>query len=165
MPETGTDRIHSEDDGAVMPAAVRAAFAAFPEAPRQTLLAVRRLILATASATPGVGPLTETLRWGEPAYLTVATRSGATVRLGVPRGRAGHCAIYVSCRSALVDTFRSLFPDTLAFEGDRAILLPAASPIPEAALATCLAIALTWHRRPRGTGQRIGANSRATGAP
>jgi hypothetical protein len=36
-------------------------------------------------ATPGVGALHETLKWGQPAYLTPETRSGTTLRLGVPK--------------------------------------------------------------------------------
>ncbi len=65
-----------------MPADVAAVFAGFPERVRRRLLEVRDLIFETAADIEGVGPLTETLKWGEPAYLTGATGSGTTIRLG-----------------------------------------------------------------------------------
>ena len=51
-------------------AAVAQAFAAYPPAMRRKLLALRELIFKTAASTKGVGKLEETLRWGEPAYIT-----------------------------------------------------------------------------------------------
>ena len=53
-----------------IPTAVAAAFATFPVPVRDRLLHVRDLIFDTASQTDGVGALEETLKWGEPAYLT-----------------------------------------------------------------------------------------------
>jgi hypothetical protein len=61
---------------------VAAAFSIFPAGVRARLLEVRELIFETAADIKGVGPLTETLKWGEPAYLTQATGSGSTIRLG-----------------------------------------------------------------------------------
>ena len=46
--------------------AVEAVFDAYPEPARGRLMALRRLILETAAATEGVGPLEETLKWGQP---------------------------------------------------------------------------------------------------
>ena len=131
--------------GPTMPPGVMAAFDAYPAAIRAQLLTVRRLIFETAATTDGVGPLTEALRWGEPAYLTAATGSGSTVRLGWPRATPERCAVYFHCRTSLVATFRTLFADELAFEGNRAILLGTSDPLPEGPLAACLAIALTYH--------------------
>ena len=56
-------------------------FERYPAAVRPKLLALRKLIFETAEATEGVGPVTETLKWGEPAYLTEASKSGTTVRI------------------------------------------------------------------------------------
>src|SRR5580698_3557772 len=99
---------------------VAAAFDAFPPTERERLLAVRALILETAAATPGIGPLTETLKWGEPAYLTEASRSGSTIRLGVAKD--GRCALYLNCKTTLVEEYRAAFSDVLGFEGNRAVL-------------------------------------------
>jgi hypothetical protein len=130
-----------------MPADVAPAFSAFPERVRARLLEVRDLIFETAAAIEGVGPLTETLKWGEPAYLTQATGSGSTIRLGWFRSAGRECAVLFNCRTTLVDDFRGQFADVFAYEKNRAILLDAREPLPEAPLRSCLGMALTYHRR------------------
>jgi hypothetical protein len=127
------------------PAPVAAAFDAFPPPVRKRLDRVRTLIFDVAAKTDGVGPLTETLKWGEPAYLTEATKSGSTVRLGWPRRAPDRAAVYFICTTNLVSDFRSLWPD-LQYEGDRAILLPLEGELPEA-LGSCIGMALTYHKR------------------
>ena len=108
---------------------------------------MRDLIFETAAASESVGPLTETLKWGEPAYLTVATRSGTTIRLGWVRSSERKCAVLFNCRTTLVDDFREQFPDVFVYEKNRAILLDASEPLPRVPLSTCLGMALTYHRR------------------
>jgi hypothetical protein len=130
-----------------MPADVAAAFAAFPEHVRARLLEARDLIFATAAGMEGVGPLKETLKWGEPAYLTEASRSGSTIRLGWFRSSERECAILFNCRTTLVDDFRERFPDAFAYEKNRAILLDAREAAPQTPLSVCLGVALTYHRR------------------
>jgi hypothetical protein len=133
-------------DRAAMPPDVAGAFAAFPPAVRTRLRALRSLIFRVARNTGGVGPLTETLKWGEPAYLTAATKSGSTVRLGWPKAAPDYAAVYFICHTHLVSTFRDLWPDAFRYDGDRAILLPLEGAIPDE-LALCLGMALTYHKR------------------
>ncbi len=134
---------------APLPAEVQAAYDRFAAPVRARLLAIRQLILRTAERTAGVGPLTETLKWGEPAYLTAAIGSGSTIRLGQPKLSPDDCAIYFNCNTSLVDSFRGRFTDAFRYEGNRAILLRVSDPLPETALAICLSIALTYHPRNR----------------
>ena len=129
-----------------MPADVATACSVFPEQVRARLLEVRNLIFESA-AIKSVGPLTETLKWGEPAYLTEATGSGSTVRLGWFRSSERECAVLFNCRTTLVDDFRERFPNVFAYEKNRAILLDAREPLPKAPLSVCLGMALTYHRR------------------
>ncbi len=141
-----------------VPPEVAAVFASCPPDARRYLAALRRLILETASATEGVGPLTECLKWGEPAYLTAATKSGSTVRLGWKAADPAHCALLFNCRTGLVDGFRQQFPGELAFAGNRAIVLPIATRPPAAVLGHCIALALTYHldrRAVKGRGQGV----------
>ena len=130
-------------------AAVAAVFDSFPPAPRKRLLAIRTLIHSVAAATDGVGEIEETLKWGEPAYLTTRSRSGSTIRLGCPTSQPGHCAVYFNCNTTLVDTFRNLFPNELRFEGNRAIVFAPGERIDTQALAVCVKAALTYHRDKR----------------
>ena len=122
---------------------------AFAPAARAQVLALRALIYETAASTDGVGELQETLKWGEPAYLTPHTRSGTTVRLGYKPQRPDVCFIYVNCQTRLVDDFRALFADALKLEGNRAIVLPVEGPLPTDPLRVCIEAALTYHQRRR----------------
>ncbi|WP_459850956.1 DUF1801 domain-containing protein [Dongia sp. agr-C8] len=130
--------------------AVAAVFAAYPGRVQAKLLALRRLILETAEKTPGVGALDETLKWGQPSYLTNETGSGSTIRIDRVKPGAGddseRYALYVHCQTTLVATFRQLYRDQLSFGGNRSILLDADRPLPKAALRHCIALALTYHR-------------------
>jgi len=128
---------------------VAAAFDAFSPSARERLVELRALIFETAAATPGVGPLTETLKWGESAYLTEATRSGSTIRLGVTRSDPPRCAVYLNCKTTLVEEYRAAFADVFDYEGNRAVLLDPASALPRQAMAQVVAMALTYHHRKR----------------
>jgi hypothetical protein len=130
-----------------LPTDVATAFAAFPGRVRARLLEVRDLVFETAADIEGVGPLTETLKWGEPAYLTEATRSGTTIRLSRFRSSERECAVMFNCRTTLVDDFRERFPGVFAYEKNRAILLDARAMLPKAPLSACVGMALTYHRR------------------
>ncbi len=132
------------------PAPVAAAMAAWPEGLRAPLGVLRRLVLATAAATPGVGPLTEALRWGEVSFLTEATGAGTTVRIGPVRGSAECYAMFVHCRTGLVARYRDLYGGVLRLEGARAVVFDRRAPLPEGPVAHCIAMALRYHADRRG---------------
>jgi hypothetical protein len=129
--------------------AVDAVFAAYPKPLKARLLALRRLILDTAAVTTGVGALEETLKWGQPSYLTAATKSGSTIRIDRVKASANQYAVYFHCQTDLVATFRELYPNELTYSGNRAIIFNADDAIPETALRHCIALALTYHLRRR----------------
>lgn len=124
-------------------------FEAYPPAIRSRLLALRSLILETAENTEGVGPIEETLKWGEPAYVTSQSKSGSTVRVGWKKAQPSRYAMYFHCRTNLIETFRTLFSDELRFEGNRAIVFDEKDELPEDPLRFCIAAALTYHRSKR----------------
>lgn len=132
-------------------AVVEAVFDAYPKPVKTKLLALRRLILDTAKTTKGVGALEETLKWGQPSYLTPETKSGSTIRIDQVKAEPGQYAVYFHCQTNLVETFRELYPE-LRYGGNRCILLDAQEKVPEAALRHCVALALTYH-----LGKRKGA--------
>ena len=127
-------------------AAVAQAFEAYPVNFRRQLLALRELIFQTAASTEGVGMIEETLKWGEPAYVTSQSKSGSTVRLGWKKSNPSQYAMYFHCQTNLVDTFRALFPTEFKFEGNRAIVFNEHDAVPTDSLAFCIAAALTYHR-------------------
>jgi len=121
-------------------------FKAYPTAMRRRLMRLRQLIFETAAGLDGVGRLEETLRWGEPAYVTT-TGSGSTIRIDRRRKHPKEYAMYFHCRTSLVDTFRAAFPDTFTFEGNRAIVFDDGDRVPVRELAVCISTALTYHRK------------------
>ena len=132
-------------DLADMPSDIAAAFAAVPPAERQRLHALRTLILSVAAETPGVGRLTETLKWGQPSYEAVAPRSGTPLRIGVPK--TGGVALYAHCQTTVIARARDVFQNILDFEGNRAVLLPLEGDWPEVALRHVVRSALTYRLR------------------
>lgn len=128
---------------------VQAAFASFPASVRDRLLRVRGLILDTAAGTEGVGEIEETLKWGEPAYLTARSGSGSTIRLARDK-ESPSAAVHFICHTNLVDEFRRLYPDALRYAGNRSIVLDGDESTDEAALRHCIALALTYHARKTG---------------
>ena len=112
-------------------------------------MALRRLIFDTAKTIKGVGALQETLKWGQPSYLTTETKSGSTIRIDRVKSAANQYAVYFHCQTDLVQTFRQMYPTELSFGGNRSILLDAEDEIPEPALRHCVALALAYHLRKR----------------
>jgi hypothetical protein len=127
--------------------AVEAHFESYPALVRRKLLAIRELIFDVAAETQGVGELQETLKWGEPAYVTAQSKSGSTVRMDWKAKAPGQYAIYFNCNTGLVDTFKTLFPEEFRYEGRRAILFDVNARVPKDALAVCIEASLTHHAK------------------
>jgi hypothetical protein len=125
---------------------VAAVLDGYPAPLRERLMGLRSLIYDTAAATDGVGPLEETLKWGEVSYLTSASGSGTTVRIGRDK-RSGQPAIYVNCKTDLLSRYRTLYPDGFGYDGDRGVILGEAPD--KAALKHVIALALTYHASKR----------------
>ena len=121
-------------------------FRSYPAELRARLMALRELIFDVAADTGGVGRLSETLKWGQPSYLTEQTGSGSTVRIDRLKNADGY-AIYFHCQSGLVDEFRRIYPETFRYEGKRAILFDNSERVPVRALGRCIGLALTHHAR------------------
>ncbi len=128
------------------PSDVVAVFESYPDAVRRELLVLRRLILDTADETDGVGAIEETLKWGQPSYLTSETGSGSTIRIAPAGSRSGFdYGMFFICHTNLVATFKELFGDRFVYDGNRALLFTIGSRIPEDELRACVAMALTYH--------------------
>lgn len=132
-----------------MDAAIAAVLDAYPPALRERLMRLRSLIQETAAATDGVGELEGTLKWGEVSYLTSASGSGTTVRIGRDKA-SGRPAIYVNCQTDLLSRYRTLFPEAFGYDGDRGVIIGDAPD--EAALRHLVALALTYHRGKKHSG-------------
>ncbi|MGF6157579.1 hypothetical protein M2267_002838 [Ensifer sp. KUDG1] len=133
-----------------LPRPVVEALSRYPEPVRARLLEIREIVFSVAAETNDIGALTETLKWGEPAYLTEASKSGSTIRLGTAKSAPDKCAVLFNCKTTLVETFRAHFADDFAFEGNRALIVPATGALSREPLMLCLRAALTYHRSKAG---------------
>ncbi len=121
---------------------VKNTFNELPEQIRQKLLFLRQLIIDIASEHKMLGKLEETLKWGEPSYLT---KNGSTVRLGYKKSNPEQYAIYFHCKTKLVDTFKELYKNEFKFEGNRAIIFNLDDDIPINELKHCISLSLNYH--------------------
>ena len=124
---------------------VQAKFDSFAGPQRDKLLELRALIYDCAAKNPAVGSLQETLKWGEPSYLTPQSKSGTTIRISA-RGDDQY-AMFVHCQTDLLDRYRQLYDGVLTLEGNRAILFHVSEPRNDEALRHCIDMALSYHLR------------------
>ena len=128
---------------------IKRKFESYPSDVREKLMVLRQLILDVASKTDGVGEIEETLKWGEPSYLTSKTKSGTTIRIDWKEKNPEQYAMYVNCKTTLIDSYTSIFPGLFSFEGNRAILFSMDEDIPENELGICIEMALLYHHSKR----------------
>ncbi|MEQ9090095.1 MAG: DUF1801 domain-containing protein [Balneola sp.] len=118
-------------------------FENYPDSVRSQMEQLRELILEAASEVDGLENLEETLKWGEPSYLT---KHGSTVRMDWKEKKPNQYAMYFKCTSKLVPTFKELYQDTFTFESDRAIVFNLDEKILKNELKHCIKLALTYHK-------------------
>jgi hypothetical protein len=122
---------------------VDAVFANYPGFVRDKMQSLRELVIETAEETKDVYKLEETLKWGEPSFIT---KDGSTLRMDWKEKTPEQYAMYFHCTSRLVDTFRLVFNHTFQYEGKRAIVFKLNQKIPKAELKECIKAALTYHK-------------------
>ncbi|MBO9597642.1 MAG: DUF1801 domain-containing protein, partial [Cohnella sp.] len=122
-------------------AKVAAVFELYPQQIQRKLLYLRRLILDTAAETAGVDAVEETLKWGEPSYLT---KNGSTIRIHWKKSSPHQYAMYFNCNTRLVETFRERFGNQFNFEGNRAIVFNEHDEVPVEELQQCISSSLTY---------------------
>jgi hypothetical protein len=130
-------------------AAVAEILRAYPKPVQEKVLALRALVYKIAEGTEGVGPLEETVRWGQASYLTIASKSGSMIRIDRYRKDDTRCALYFLCQTTLVDSFKEMFGNALAYEGNRALILNVAGELNVPMISQCIEMALTYKLRKR----------------
>jgi hypothetical protein len=128
---------------------VAAVFESYPKEIKSKLMFLRQLIFDVASRTNGVGELEETLKWGQPSYLTTQTRSGSLVRIDQIKSQEGKYAMYFHCQTTLVATFKEMYRGQFEFGGSRSIIFRAKDKVPVKELSHCVSMALTYHLNKR----------------
>ena len=125
---------------------VELAFNEMPSSARDQILALRDLIYEVSRENSQIGKLTETLKWGQPSYLTEISKSGTTLRLGYTKTNQAP-ALFVTCHATLASEFKTFYPDEFGYEGERVLYLKNSVEENREALKHCIGLALTYKLR------------------
>lgn len=118
-------------------------FKRYPKDIQAQMNELRSLVRDVASELELVNHLHETLKWGEPSFVT---KIGSTLRMDWKTKQPEQYAMYFQCTSQLVPTFRFVFGEELSFEGNRAVTFPLDGTLPKDKVKQCIAAALTYHK-------------------
>lgn len=143
---------------------VAAVFETYPKEIKSKLMFLRQLIFEVASRTDGVGELEETLKWGQPSYLTTQTQSGSLVRIDQIKSQEGKYAMFFHCQTTLVDTFKEMYRGLFKFGGNRSIVFDLPDKVPVKELSHCISMALTYHLNKRRNNRVFESKHRTRGS-
>jgi len=115
----------------------------YPPKAKSVFNNVRKIVISAAKESGGLDNTTETLKWGEPSYLA---DGGSTVRMKWTEKEPDQFSLYFNCNSILVETFKELYQDEFAFDGNRAISFPLNAKLPDAALKHCIVMSMQYHK-------------------
>jgi hypothetical protein len=122
---------------------VQSVFDNYPPKIQQKMKNLRTLIIETAKKTEGLILLEETVKWGEPSYLT---KNGSTIRIDWKAKTPDQYAMYFQCTSKLVPTFKMMYQNMFRFQGSRALIFHLEESVPTKELEACITAALTYHK-------------------
>ena len=119
---------------------VMAKFESYPEKASAYMHMLRDLILETANELD-LADVVEVLKWGEPSY---KAKKGSAIRIDYKLRSPDECAMYFTCSTSLVSTFREVFGDVFSYEGNRALVFQLDQELPTSELKSCIAAALRY---------------------
>tara|TARA_R110002051_G_scaffold325867_1_gene432568 strand:+ start:107436 stop:107867 length:432 start_codon:yes stop_codon:yes gene_type:complete len=115
----------------------------YPSFARSQMNYLRELIETTAQEIEDLHSLEETLKWGEPSFIT---KYGSTLRMDWKAKAPEQYALYFKCTSKLVTSFKQVFDEKFQYEGHRALIFKLEDEIPKTELKLCIKAALMYHR-------------------
>ena len=114
----------------------------YPKNARTLFIKIRTLIYDVVNEEQ-LGEVSESLKWGEPSYAVI---KGSPMRMSWKAKYPQQISLYFNCNTTLIETFNELYADALQFKGNREIVIPFSSPIPQDELKDCISMALRYHR-------------------
>ena len=121
---------------------VKELFDSYPEDARAMLTRVRDFIIQTAKEYD-IGPIEESLKWGEPSY---SAKGGSSVRIDWKAKTPDKCFVYFQCQTRLIETFKEIYGNTFDYDGKRAIVLDLSQAIPVRELKHCISLSLRYKK-------------------
>ena len=121
---------------------VKDKFGSYPKEARSKLIDLRKLIVRTGKEYK-IGPLEESLKWGEVSYVTIG---GSAVRIDWKPKFPDKVFVFFQCQTRLIETFKEIYGDIFEYEGKRAIVLSMKENIPAQELKHCIYLSLQYHK-------------------
>ncbi len=115
----------------------------YPDFVKDKLKYLRKLVIETAEEIPEITILEETLKWGEPSFVT---KIGSTLRMDWKKKTPNQYQMYFKCTSKLVKTFKLVFGELFEYEKNRAIIFKLDQEIPVMELKKCIKASLMYHK-------------------
>lgn len=122
---------------------VEAIFENYPETVNKKMKVLRALVIEVAKETESINFLEETLKWGEPSFIT---KHGSTLRMDWKAKAPDQYAMYFKCTSRLVETFKKVYGNLFQYQGNRAIVFSLDQEVPVEALKACIKATLRYHK-------------------
>ena len=128
-----------------LPSAVQTRIAQWPPAAQQAFETLRGICHNTATHHQ-LGPLEESLKWGQPAWRPVKPNTGSTLRVMWEETTPDLLNLYVGCKTDLAARMREIYPDLPQNDDRRHIALRLSDPLPVEALSHLASMTLAYHQ-------------------
>ena len=92
-----------------------------------------------------IGPLDETLKWGQLSWRPIKPKTGSTLRVNWSTTSPTELAVFVDCKTDLAARMQTLYPNLPSNDGRRRIALDLNAPFPETALAHLAEMTFRYH--------------------
>ncbi|WP_299768522.1 hypothetical protein [uncultured Tateyamaria sp.] len=108
-----------------------------------------RSIVHDVATSADIGPLDESLKWGQPAWRPKRPRVGSTLRVDWSPTTPNRLMAFVDCKTDLAAQMDNRFPQQFHNDGRRALGFDLDAPLDEDAVWQLAHITLTYHRAKR----------------
>lgn len=115
----------------------------------QSCFAQLRGIVHDVAAQADVGPLDESLKWGQPAWRPKRPRTGSTLRIDWSPATPNRLLAFVDCKTDLAAQMDNRYPQQFHNDGRRALGFDLDAPLDRDAVWHLAHITLTYHRTKR----------------
>lgn len=120
-------------------------FALWPDAAQSHALTIRTTCWQVAEAAQ-TGPLSESLKWGQPAWRPIRPRTGSTLRLSWNAATPDRLDLFVDCKTDLAARITERFPDAFDSDERRRLSVATDRALPMEALRHLAQLTFTYHR-------------------
>ena len=124
---------------------ILASIETWPDVAQQRLLTMRALFFEVAEAAD-IGPLEESLKWGQPAWRPKRARTGSTLRLNWTSHTPDELSAFVDCKTDLAAQMLTRFPESCGNDGRRCLTFPMDDTLNKDAVWTLAWLTFTYHR-------------------